>query len=71
MPKYWKGSIKLNNHLMKEIGDEALQLRKLLQKYKVDIKQSNLSHEQSLSTIENMIKISTIIYSKINYTNKL
>ena len=45
---------------MKEIGDEALQLRKLLQKYKVDIKQSNLSHEQSLSTIENMIKISTI-----------
>jgi len=56
---------------MKEIGDEALQLRKLLQKYKVDIKQSNLSHEQNLSTIENMIKISTIIYSKINYTNKL
>ena len=71
MPRYWKGSIKLNNHLMKEIGDEALQLRKLLQKYKVDIKQSNLSHEQNLSTIENMIKISTIIYAKINYLDKL
>ena len=59
------------NYMLKEINDESLQLRKLLQKYKVDIKQSNLSHEQNLSTIENMIKISTIIYSKINYTNKL
>ena len=59
------------NYMLKEISDESLQLRKLLQKYKVDIKQSNLSHEQNLSTIENMIKISTIIYSKINYTNKL
>ena len=59
------------NYMLKEISDESLQLRKLLQKYKIDIKQSNLSQEQSLSAIENMIKISTIIYSKINYTNKL
>ena len=71
MPRYWKGSIKLNNHLMKEIGDEALQLRKLLQKYKVDIKQSNLSHEQNLSTIENMIRITQIIYAKLKYLDKL
>jgi hypothetical protein len=57
--------------MLKEISDESLQLRKLLQKYKIDIKQSNLSQEQSLSAIENMIKISTIIYAKINYLNKL
>jgi hypothetical protein len=56
---------------MKEIGDEALQLRKLLQKYKVDIKQSNLSHEQNLSTIENMIRITQIIYAKLKYLDKL
>ena len=61
----------MNNHLMKEIGDEALQLRKLLQKYKVDIKQSNLSHEQNLSTIENMIRITQIIYAKLKYLDKL
>jgi hypothetical protein len=59
------------NYMLKEISDESLQLRKLLQKYKIDIKQSNLSQEQSLSAIENMIKISTIIYAKINYLNKL
>tara|TARA_R110002167_G_scaffold335602_1_gene542963 strand:+ start:286 stop:471 length:186 start_codon:yes stop_codon:yes gene_type:complete len=59
------------NYMLKEINDESLQLRKLLQKYKIDIKQSNLSQEQSLSAIENMIKISTIIYAKINYLNKL
>jgi hypothetical protein len=59
------------NYMLKEISDESLQLRKLLQKYKVDIKQSNLSHEQNLSTIENMIKISAIIYAKINYLDKL
>ena len=59
------------NYMLKEISDESLQLRKLLQKYKVDIKQSNLSQEQSLSAIENMIKISTIIYAKINYLDKL
>jgi hypothetical protein len=27
------------NYMLKEISDESLQLRKLLQKYKVDIKQ--------------------------------
>ena len=59
------------NYMLKEISDESLQLRKLLQKYKVDIKQSNLSQEQSLSAIENMIKISTIVYAKINYLDKL
>lgn len=59
------------NYMLKEISDESLQLRKLLQKYKVDIKQSNLSQEQSVSAIENMIKISTIICAKINYLDKL
>ena len=59
------------NYMLKEISDESLQLRKLLQKYKVDIKQSNLSHEQNLSTIENMIRITQIIYAKLKYLDKL
>jgi len=59
------------NYMLKEISDETLQLRKLLQNYKVDIKQQRLSQEQNLSNIENMIKISSIIYAKITYLEKL
>ena len=59
------------NYMLKEISDETLQLRKLLQNYKVDIKQQRLSQEQNLSNIENMIKISSIIYAKLTYLDKL
>jgi hypothetical protein len=61
----------VNNYLLKEISDEALDLKKILQKYKVDIKQSDLSHEENLSTIENMIRITQIIYAKLKYLDKL
>jgi hypothetical protein len=61
----------VNNYLLKEICDEALDLKKILQKYKVDIKQSDLSHEENLSTIENMIRITQIIYAKLKYLDKL
>jgi len=71
MPRYWKGSIKLNNYLLKEILDEALDLKNLIQKHKIDIKQNNLSDDQSISHIENMLKISSIIYAKLSYLNKL
>ena len=61
----------VNNYLLKEISDEALDLKKILQKYKVDIKQSDLSHEENLSTIENMIRITQIIYAKLKYLDNL
>lgn len=61
----------MNNYLLKEISDEALDLKKLIQKHKIDIKENNLSDDQSISHIENMLKISSIIYAKLSYLNKL
>ena len=58
-------------YLIKEVSDEALDLKKQLQKYKVDFKQGNLSPEQTISTVENMIKISQIIYAKTKYMENL
>ena len=45
--------------------------KKQLQKYKVDFKQGNLSPEETISTVENMIKISQIIYAKTKYMENL
>ena len=59
------------NILAKDASDEALHLRKLLKKYKVDFKQKKLSHEESLQHIENMIKVSSILYAKLEYARKL
>ena len=59
------------NILIKDASDEALHLRKLLKKYKVDFKQKKLSHEESLQHIENMIKVSSILYAKLEYARKL
>jgi lipopolysaccharide biosynthesis glycosyltransferase len=59
------------NIIVKEVSDEALLLKKILQKYKLDIKQDKLSKEESLQHIENMVKISSIIYAKLEYVRKL
>ena len=59
------------NILAKDASDEALHLRKLLQKYKVDFKQKNLSYEESLQHIENMVKVSSILYAQLEYARKL
>jgi|TARA_R110000796_G_scaffold243762_1_gene366503 virulence-associated protein VapD len=61
----------VNNYLLKEVSDEALDLKKQLQKYKVDFKQGNLSQEETISNVENMIRISQIIYAKLTYLDKL
>jgi hypothetical protein len=61
----------MSKYLLKEISDEALDLKKLLQKYKVDFKQGNITDEQTISSIENMIKISQIIYAKTKYIENL
>ncbi len=59
------------NIIVKEVSDEALLLRKILQKYKLDIKRDKLSKEESLQHIENMVKISSIIYAKLEFVRKL
>ena len=59
------------NIIVKEVSDEALLLKKILQKYKLDIKQDKLSKEENLQHIENMVKISSIIYAKLEYVRKL
>ena len=59
------------NLLVKEASDEALHLRKLLQNYKSDINQGNLSKEESLNHIENMVKVASIIYAKLEFINKI
>ena len=61
----------VNNYLFKEISDEALDLKKILQKHKVDLKQGNLSNDATISAVENMIRITQIIYAKLKYLDKL
>jgi len=61
----------MSKYLLKEISDEASDLKKQLQKYKVDFKQGNLSAEETISNVENMIKISQIIYAKTKYLENL
>ena len=59
------------NILVNEVSDEALLLRKLLQKHKVNINQDKLSKEESLQHIENMVKVASINYAKLEYVRKL
>ena len=61
----------VSKYLLKEVSDEALELKKLIQKHKVDVKRNRLNEEQTLSHIENMLKISSIIYAKIKYLEGL
>ena len=59
------------NIIVNEVSDEALLLRKLLQKHKVNINQDKLSKEESLQHIENMVKVASIIYANLEYVRKL
>ena len=61
----------MNNHLIKETSDEVVYLRKLLQKYKIDIINDEISKEDNLKAIDNFVRLTQIIYSKINYGKDL
>ena len=61
----------MSKYLLKEISDEAIDLKQQLQKYKVDFKQGNLSNDATISAVENMIRITQIIYAKLKYLNNL
>ena len=61
----------VNNYLLKEVSDEALDLKKILQKHKVNLKQSSLADDATISAVENMIRITQIIYAKLKYLDNL
>ena len=61
----------VNNYLLKEVSDEALDLKTILQKHKVNLKQGNVSDDATISAVENMIRITQIIYAKLKYLDKL
>jgi hypothetical protein len=61
----------MNNHLIKETSDEVVYLRKLLQKHKIDISNNKISKEDNLKAIDNFVRLTQIIYSKINYGKDL
>lgn len=72
--------MKMSNHLIKETSDEVVYLRKLLQQYKIDIKNSKITKnadvfnndkDAKLKSIDNFIRLTQIIYSKINYGKDL
>ena len=61
----------VNNYLLKKVFYEALDLKKILQKHKVNLKQSSLADDATISAVENMIRITQIIYAKLKYLDKL
>jgi asparagine synthetase B (glutamine-hydrolysing) len=57
--------------MVKEASDEVIYLRKLLQKHKSDIAKDNLSKEENLKAIENFVRITNIIYAKLEFVKKI
>ena len=56
--------------LIKEASDEAIYLRKLLQKHKADILNERLSEEEKAKAVDNFIRITNIIYAKLEFVKK-
>jgi len=61
----------MNKHLIKETSDEVIYLRKLLQKHKIDINNNKISKEDNLKAVDNFVRLTQIIYAKINYGKAL
>ena len=57
--------------LVKEASDEVIYFRKLLQKHKIDVKKKELSHEEQLKAIDNFIRITNIIYAKLEFVKQI
>ena len=57
--------------MVKEASDEVIYLRKLLQKHKSDITKGNLSKEENLKAVENFVRITNIIYAKLEFVKKI
>lgn len=61
----------MKNHLLKETSDEVVYLRTILKKYKIDVKNSELSNEENLKAIDRFIRHTQIIHAKINFFDGL
>jgi hypothetical protein len=57
--------------MVKEASDEVVYLRKLLQKHKSDIAKDNVSKEENLKAVENFVRITNIIYAKLEFVKKI
>ncbi len=57
--------------MVKEASDEVVYLRKLLQKHKSDIAKDNLSKEENQKAVENFVRITNIIYAKLEFVKKI
>lgn len=57
--------------MVKEASDEVVYLRKLLQKHKSHIAKDNLSKEENLKAVENFVRITNIIYAKLEFVKKI
>ena len=57
--------------MLKEASDEVIYLRKLLQKHKADILNEKLSEEEKAKATDNFIRITNIIYAKLDFVKKI
>ena len=57
--------------MLREASDEVIYLRKLLQKHKADILNERLSEEEKAKAVDNFIRITNIIYAKLEFVKKI
>lgn len=65
---WWQIMVKF---MLKEASDEVIYLRKLLQKHKADILNERLSEEEKAKATDNFIRITNIIYAKLDFVKKI
>jgi hypothetical protein len=57
--------------MIREASDEVIYLRKILQKHKVDILNNEVSKEDKVKALDNFIRLTNIIYAKLEFVKKI
>ena len=57
--------------MIREASDELIYLRKLLQKHKADILNYKVSKQDKVKALDNFIRLTNIIYAKLEFVKKL
>lgn len=57
--------------MIREASDEVIYLRKLLQKHKADILNDKVSKQDKVKALDNFIRLTNIIYAKLEFVKKL
>ena len=57
--------------MIREASDEVIYLRKLLQKHKADILNDKVSKQDKVKALDNFIRLTNIIYAKLECVKKL